>query len=69
MNVPAAVDALDRPMPRDRGGESQPLLIVNGLKKYFPIRGGILNRQRGEVKAVDGVSFFVLKGETLGVVG
>ncbi|MEH2477989.1 peptide/nickel transport system ATP-binding protein [Nitrobacteraceae bacterium AZCC 2146] len=55
--------------PRDRGGNRQPLLIVNGVKKYFPIRGGILNRKQGEVRAVDGVSFAVQKGETLGVVG
>jgi peptide/nickel transport system ATP-binding protein len=55
--------------PRDRGGNRQPLLIVNQLKKYFPVRGGIFNRRRGEVRAVDSVSFSVLKGETLGVVG
>lgn len=55
--------------PRDRGGNRQPLLIVNQLKKYFPVRGGIFNRRRGEVRAVDSVSFSVLKGETLGIVG
>jgi peptide/nickel transport system ATP-binding protein len=55
--------------PRDRGGKAQPLLIVNGLKKYFPIRGGILNRIVGDIRAVDDVSFVILKGETLGVVG
>jgi peptide/nickel transport system ATP-binding protein len=55
--------------PRDRGGSQQPMLIVNGLKKTFPIRGGVLNRRQGEVRAVDGVSFAVKKGETLGVVG
>jgi peptide/nickel transport system ATP-binding protein len=55
--------------PRDRGGKAQPLLIVNGLKKYFPIRGGIFNRTLGRVRAVDNVSFVILKGETLGVVG
>jgi peptide/nickel transport system ATP-binding protein len=54
---------------RDRGGKAQPLLIVNGLKKHFPIRGGILNRVIGQVRAVDDVSFVILKGETLGVVG
>ena len=55
--------------PRDRGGPAQPMLIVEGMKKYFPIRAGLLNRRVAEVKAVDDVSFFVLKGETLGIVG
>jgi peptide/nickel transport system ATP-binding protein len=53
----------------DRGGKAQPMLIAAGLKRYFPIRGGILNRKVAEVKAVDDVSFTVVKGETLGVVG
>jgi peptide/nickel transport system ATP-binding protein len=53
----------------DRGGPLQPLLTVEGFKKYFPIHAGLLNRTVAEVKAVDDVSFFVLKGETLGVVG
>jgi oligopeptide transport system ATP-binding protein len=48
---------------------SELLLEVNGLKKYFPITGGIFGRKQGEVKAVDDVSFFVRKGETLGIVG
>lgn len=55
--------------PNDRGGKAQPLLIVKNLKKYFPIHGGLLNRKVAEVKAVDDVSFSVLKGETLGIVG
>jgi peptide/nickel transport system ATP-binding protein len=55
--------------PRDRGGKIQPMLIVNRLKKHFPIRGGLFNRQVGSVRAVDDVSFVVLKGETLGIVG
>jgi peptide/nickel transport system ATP-binding protein len=46
-----------------------PLLEVNNLKKYFPIKGGILRRTVAQVKAVDGVSFAVRKGETLGLVG
>lgn len=52
-----------------RGGDAQPLLIAQNLKKYFPVRGGILNRVTAEVKAVDDVSFEVRKGEVLGVVG
>ena len=55
--------------PRDRGGMAQPMLIARNLKKHFPITGGVLNRTVGHVRAVDGVSFDVLKGETLGVVG
>lgn len=55
--------------PRDRGGKAQPILIAENLRKYFPVHGGVFNRRIAEVKAVDGVSFVVLKGETLGVVG
>ena len=55
--------------PRDRGGPQQPLLTVCGLRKHFPIRGGGFGRVSGHVHAVDGVSFTVRKGETLGIVG
>src|SRR5690349_5082422 len=46
-----------------------PLLSVRGLEKHFPIRKGIFGRRGGVVKAVDGVTFDVAVGETLGVVG
>jgi oligopeptide transport system ATP-binding protein len=45
------------------------LLKVDGLKKYFPITGGVFGKQTGSVKAVDDISFWVNKGETLGLVG
>jgi oligopeptide/dipeptide ABC transporter ATP-binding protein len=49
--------------------EISELLVVEGLKKYFPIRAGIISRVVGAVRAVDGVDFFVNEGETLGLVG
>lgn len=45
------------------------LLKVTGLQKHFPIRKGLLQRQVGAVRAVDGLDFEVRSGETLGVVG
>ena len=45
------------------------ILEVNNLKKYFPVTGGVFLRPKGWVHAVDGVSFSVNKGETLGIVG
>jgi len=45
------------------------LLRVNNLKKHFPIKGGVFLKTRGWVYAVDGVSFHLNKGETLGLVG
>ena len=48
---------------------AKPLVEVRGLKMYFPITAGILRRKVGDVKAVDDVSFSILQGETLGLVG
>ncbi len=68
----SVIDATVLPGPEapiDKGGPNQPLLIVKDLKKHFPVRGGILGRNKVMVQAVDGVSFSVRKGETLGIVG
>ena len=48
---------------------ANPLVEVRDLKMHFPILAGVMRRHVGEVKAVDGVSFDVLEGETLGLVG
>lgn len=48
---------------------TQKLIEVTNLVKYFPVRGGILRRVVANVKAVDGVSFTINEGETLGLVG
>jgi len=52
-----------------RSVSSDTLLEVNNLVKHFPIKGGILRRTVAVVKAVDGVSFTLKRGETLGLVG
>ena len=55
-------------MSADGNGNS-PILSVEGLKKHYPVRGGLLGGKIGEVRAVDGVSFDVKRGETLALVG
>jgi len=54
---------LEVPAPPDA------LVDVRDLKKHFPIKAGLFSKQVGEVKAVDGVTFWVRRGETLGLVG
>ena len=46
-----------------------PLIRVEDMKKYYPVKGGIITHTTGHVKAVDGVSFSIMRGETLGLVG
>ncbi|QEV22539.1 ABC transporter ATP-binding protein [Streptomyces alboniger] len=55
--------------PAQPQGSSEPLLKVDGLVKHFPIKKGLLQRQVAAVQAVDGLTFDVRPGETLGVVG
>ncbi|HUP88179.1 MAG TPA: ATP-binding cassette domain-containing protein, partial [Longimicrobiales bacterium] len=55
--------------PDDLPAPADALLDVRDLKKHFPIKRGLLSKQVGAVKAVDGVTFWLRKGETLGLVG
>jgi len=49
--------------------ERTPLLQIKNLKKYYPIKGGMITHTVGQVKAVDDVSFTIMQGEILGLVG
>jgi ABC-type dipeptide/oligopeptide/nickel transport system ATPase subunit len=72
MSAAATTDA-PRPVPDDqlhtRSPRGEEILRVENLVKHFPIKKGLLRRQVGEIQAVDGVSFHLAAGETLGLVG
>ncbi|WP_246501463.1 ABC transporter ATP-binding protein [Mesorhizobium caraganae] len=67
-HLPRSPAAAQRVKPAGAAGQ-EALLTVTDLKVHFPIRRGVLRRQVGAVHAVDGVSFEVLRGETLALVG
>ncbi|HKI99368.1 MAG TPA: dipeptide ABC transporter ATP-binding protein [bacterium] len=62
-------EAVVQGTPEVQAAPNVPLLQVRDLKKHFPIRRGVLSRTVGFVYAVDGISFHINKGETLGLVG
>ncbi len=49
--------------------QDTPLIAVENMKKYYPVKGGVITHTTGYVKAVDGVSFSIPRGQTLGLVG
>ena len=55
--------------PTDGRKPDGPLLTVKDLQVYFPILTGVFRRRSGWIRAVDGVSFHIDRGETLGLVG
>ena len=56
-------------IPKIPHGEGEDLVLLKDLRKYFPVKRGLLARTVGEVKAVDGLSLAIARGETLGLVG
>src|SRR3546814_12013208 len=57
------------PLDKSDTPDAVAAIEVRGLVKHFPVKGGILQREVASVQAVDGISFAVQRGETLGIVG
>src|SRR2546430_10980967 len=71
--VPTTERPIDESAPQQTPkvpvGKGETLLLVRDLQKYFPVKRGVLARVVGQVKAVDGITFAISSGETLGLVG
>jgi peptide/nickel transport system ATP-binding protein len=67
--APEAAEAVPDAASSADGGDRRPLVSVRGLKKHFPITGGLMRRQIGTVYAVDGVDFDIFPGEVFSLVG
>ncbi|MFB6353145.1 MAG: ATP-binding cassette domain-containing protein, partial [Halobacteriales archaeon] len=67
--VPRRADRGGLRVPRGGRPVTDPLLSVRDLTKHYPVRSGLLGRRTGRLRAVDGISFDLRPGETLGLVG
>ncbi len=68
-SLPAGANAASRTRAYAAPGDSAPLLAAWDVKKHYPVRGGVFGGAVGDVRAVDGVTLSIRRGETLGLVG